>query len=393
MRGDTVSTFEEPLRTLQRELALADAVAVLADLDIPADPTAGVPIRMRLESWVRTCPGPIAITSTQWASELQTDRPIVRVRWPTADVVTRQRQWMHIAAASGVSLTGDLDQLAHQYRIGPGGMVRSMRSMLIGRTAPTTLTTRDVVAGIRHNVAERLSGLATRVEVRQTWSDLVLDDETFDQVNMLVARVRHAYHVLESWRFGTKLARGQGVAALFSGPPGTGKTMVAGLLAAELGLDLYQVDLSQVVSKWIGETEKQLARLFEAAEEGHALLLFDEADALFGQRSTEMKGATDRYANLEVNFLLQRVESFGGVTILTTNLDQSIDKALKRRLASHIVFAAPDEDERKRLWETLIATGAAPLAQDINFAALARDYPTMTGANIRNATIARRSSR
>jgi SpoVK/Ycf46/Vps4 family AAA+-type ATPase len=192
--------------------------------------------------------------------------------------------------------------------------------------------------------------------------------------------------VLDGWGFRKKLARGAGVAALFSGPPGTGKTMVSGLLARELQLEMYQVDLSRIVSKCIGETEKQLAKVFEAAEAGHALLLFDEAEALFAKRSADVKSAVDRYANLEVNYLLQRVESFGGVVILTTNLDTSIDPALRRRLASHIVFGAPDVEERAKLWQSMLDTGA-PLAANIDVRALAQEFASMTGANIRNATL------
>src|SRR5262249_9555102 len=139
--------------------------------------------------------------------------------------------------------------------------------------------------------------------------------------------------------------------------------------------------------KWVGETEKNLARVFDAAEEGHALLLFDEADSLFGQRSTELKGAIDRYANLEVNYLLQRIEAFGGITVLTTNLETAIDTALKRRLAAHIVFAAPEEDERIALWRRQTTTGAAPLAGDVDPEELAKLFPQMSGANIRNAAI------
>ncbi|MBK9036425.1 MAG: ATP-binding protein [Myxococcales bacterium] len=142
------------------------------------------------------------------------------------------------------------------------------------------------------------------------------------------------------------------------------------------------------MSKWVGETEKQLAQIFDAAEAGHALLLFDEADALFGQRTSDVKGANDRYANLEVNFLLQRIERFGGVVILTTNLDTAIDKALKRRLAAHIVFPHPDDDERTLLWRRLLATDEAPLGADLDYAALAEAYPKMSGANIRNAALA-----
>jgi SpoVK/Ycf46/Vps4 family AAA+-type ATPase len=164
--------------------------------------------------------------------------------------------------------------------------------------------------------------------------------------------------------------------------------MVAGLLANELGLELYQVDLSKIVSKWIGETEKQLAKVFDAAEAGHALLLFDEADALFGQRSSDMKSSNDRYANLEVNFLLQRIERFNGIVILTTNLDASIDKALKRRLAAHIVFQHPEEEEQAQLWRQLLSAKGAPLGRDIDAHSLARLFPQMTGANIRNAALA-----
>jgi SpoVK/Ycf46/Vps4 family AAA+-type ATPase len=222
--------------------------------------------------------------------------------------------------------------------------------------------------------------------VTQRWDDLVLAPDLLDQVRAVVARVRHAHQVLEGWGFASKVARGGGVAALFSGPPGTGKTMVAGLIARELDLELYQVDLSKVVSKWVGETEKQLARIFEAAEAGHALLLFDEADALFARR-TEVKSAVDRYANLEVNYLLQRIESFGGVTVLTTNLDTSIDPALKRRLAAHVVFWPPETEERARLWMSFLPP-QAPFEGTLDAEALAEQFPEMTGANIRNAVVA-----
>jgi len=215
----------------------------------------------------------------------------------------------------------------------------------------------------------------------------VLSPDLLDQIQALIGRVRHAHQVYEEWGYSQKAARGLGVPALFSGPPGTGKTMVAGIIARELGLELLQVDLSQIVSKWVGETEKQLSKVFDAAEAGHALLLFDEADSLFAKR-TEVTGATDRYANLEVNYLLQRVESFGGITILTTNLDSSMDPALKRRLASHIVFWPPDEEERIALWRRTLTTGAAPVCEDVDLHRLARVYADMTGANIRNAVLA-----
>src|SRR5207237_2769511 len=242
----------------------------------------------------------------------------------------------------------DLDGIAIRYRLGAGGVRRSVASArLIAAGAP--LRAPHLIEGVRTNIAERLGELAMRQEVRQTWDDLVLAPDILDQVKALIARVRHAHRVLEEWGFSALLPKGVGVAALFSGPPGTGKTMVAGLIARELDLELYQIDLSKVVSKWVGETEKQLARIFEAADAGHALLLFDEADALFSKR-TEVKSAVDRYANLEVNYPLQRIESFGGVTVLTTNLEASIDPALRRRLACHIAFWPPEAKERELLW-------------------------------------------
>ena len=160
--------------------------------------------------------------------------------------------------------------------------------------------------------------------------------------------------------------------------------MVAGLIADELKLDLYQVDLSKVVSKWIGETEKNLAGLFEAAEAGHAILLFDEADSLFARR-TEVKSSNDRYANLEINYLLQRMEAFSGITILTTNNDTSIDPAFRRRLSLKIDFPIPEADERERLWRSMFPPQAR-LADDLDFSTLAQRFE-MTGGYIKNAAV------
>jgi SpoVK/Ycf46/Vps4 family AAA+-type ATPase len=281
----------------------------------------------------------------------------------------------------------DISNLAHRYSVGPASIRRAVASVLALQPPGAPINEGSLTTGLRQNIAEQLGGLAQRIDVTQSWEDLVIADDTADMIATLIGRVRHAHHVLDRWGYRSKIARGAGVAALFSGPPGTGKTMVAGLIACELELELYQVDLSKIVSKWIGETEKNLSRIFEGAEQGHALLLFDEADSLFGQRSAETHGATDRYANLEVNYLLQRVEAFGGITILTTNMESAIDSALKRRLSAHIVFATPDEDERAQLWERLTITGAAPLAHDVDFAELAHAFSNMTGANIRNAAI------
>src|SRR5258705_12257683 len=176
----------------------------------------------------------------------------------------------------------------------------------------------------------------------------------------------------------------RGLSALFYGPPGTGKSMVAGLIARELGLELYRVDLARIVSKGLGETEKNLAEVFDAAEDGQVVILFDEADSLFAKR-TEVKSSVDRYANLEVNYLLQRLDTFEGVAILTTNLEGSIDQAFKRRMSMRLYFPFPDEDQRTQLWATHVPPNV-PRAGGLDFAELARRYP-LSGGYIRNSPL------
>jgi len=380
------ATLEAALIGLRRECRLRDAIPLVADIDQLGEGTADPTIAFRaLARFVDELPGPCAATASQPGLELPVVRPLARVRWSTPDIATRRTLWERALAADAADLAGDLAGVAIRYRLGAGGIARAVATArLLAGAAP--ITAAHLTDGVRTNIAERLGDLALRQDVQQTWDDLVLSPDVLDQVKALTARVRHAHRVLDEWGFAAKLPRGLGVAALFSGPPGTGKTMVAGLIARELDLELYQVDLSKVVSKWVGETEKQLARIFEAADAGHALLLFDEADALFAKR-TEVKSAVDRYANLEVNYLLQRIESFGGVTILTTNLDTSIDPALRRRLAANIVFWPPDHEERVRLWNRVLAAGA-PVEGELDFDALSATFSEMTGANIRNAMLA-----
>ncbi len=378
------------LSALRREAALRGLTPLVAGIEELVSSEGGRDARMRvLARHLDLADRPIVLVTTWRGLDVGTQLPAVRITWSTPDADTRARLWRKLAGPSAEPEAA-FQQLAHRFALGAGAIRRAVASarVLVGAGAHGALTIADLQSGVRQNIAERMGGLAERIAIRQTWDDLVLSEDILSRVHALVGRVQQAHVVYEQWGYRSKMPRGVGVAALFSGPPGTGKTMVAGLLANELGLELYQVDLSKVVSKWIGETEKQLAKVFDAAEAGHVLLLFDEADALFGQRSTEMRGATDRYANLEVNFLLQRIERFNGIVILTTNLDASIDKALKRRLASHIVFQHPDEDEQAELWRRMLASKGAPLARDLDEHSLARQFPQMTGANIRNAALA-----
>jgi AAA+ superfamily predicted ATPase len=232
--------------------------------------------------------------------------------------------------------------------------------------------------------ASKLATLARRIEARFHWDDIVLPDDQKAMLRELVATVQHRRKVLGEWGIGRKLASSDGVTALFAGPPGTGKTMAAEVIAAELGLDLYKIDLSAIVSKYIGETEKNLERIFSEAERTDAILFFDEADALFGKRS-EVKDAHDRYANIEISYLLQRMEAYNGVTILATNLRANLDDAFTRRLHFSVDFPFPDAGDRLRIWHTLFPP-ELPREPQLDFAEMARRYK-LAGGGIRNIIV------
>lgn len=275
------------------------------------------------------------------------------------------------------------DELATLYPLAPG-LIHTTGALLGARSFGREPTAEQLGNALRSILDDRLLGLATRVSVTQTWDDMVLPEDQLASIVELMSRIRERRTVYERWGFADKLGKGLGVSALFSGPPGTGKTMSAGLIARDLGVEMYQVDLSKIVSKWIGETEKNLAAVFDAAEAGHAILLFDEADALFGRR-TEVNSSNDRYANQEVNFLLQRLESYAGIVILTTNHETAIDEAFRRRLSVRVQFPMPEAEERAKLWRALLPKNAPTLGL-LGLDRLAEHY-VMSGGYIRNAVV------
>jgi hypothetical protein len=229
----------------------------------------------------------------------------------------------------------------------------------------------------RMTTQPRLDMLAQRLEPKATWSDLVLSDEALGLLRQIVGQVRGRYTVYEGWGYARKLNRGLGINALFAGESGTGKTMAAEVIANELRLALYRIDLSAVVSKYIGETEKNLRKLFDAAEAGGAILLFDEADALFGKRS-EVKDSHDRYANIEINYLLQRMEAFSGLAILATNMKSALDNAFMRRLRFIVNFQFPGPAERKQIWQKALPPGVP--CEALDYERLARF--SLSGGNV-----------
>jgi SpoVK/Ycf46/Vps4 family AAA+-type ATPase len=254
------------------------------------------------------------------------------------------------------------------------------RALLDGRPVRAA----DVRAGVRAQNAAGLERLARRVVPEVGWDDLVLPDHVRGRLANLAVRARHRDQVLGTWRMRPGGGRGRGVTALFAGESGTGKTMACEVIAAELGLDLYVVDLSTVVDKYVGETEKNLERVFAEAVDVQGVLLFDEADAIFGKRS-QVHDAHDRYANLESAFLLQRMESFDGIAVLTTNLRANLDEAFTRRLDVIADFPLPDADQRLALWDRCLGT-ELPRAPDVDLAFCAEKFE-LAGGSIRACTV------
>jgi SpoVK/Ycf46/Vps4 family AAA+-type ATPase len=242
----------------------------------------------------------------------------------------------------------------------------------------------DLDLGARQASSSRLGELAARIPPGFRWADLVLPDKQRELLQSISAYLRHRDRVLSDWGYERTIARTQGLKVLFAGESGTGKTMAAQVMAAELGLELFRVDLATVVSKYIGETEKNLDRIFDAAEGSNAILFFDEADALFGKRS-EVSDAHDRYANIEVAYLLQKMEAYPGAVILATNFRRNIDDAFVRRLDFVIDFPFPEADDRRAIWTRVLPEGA-PLAADIDLDFLAQNFK-LSGGAIRNCSL------
>jgi ATPase family protein associated with various cellular activities (AAA)/winged helix domain-containing protein len=279
-----------------------------------------------------------------------------------------------------LALAGEFAEgLETQLELAPG-LVDRLTRVLPAATGRATATA--LLEACRRDTRARLDALARRIEPRAGWDDLVLPSECKRVLRCITNQVRHRARVHDEWGFAAASARGLGISVLFEGGSGTGKTMAAEVIARDLGLDLYHIDLSSVVSKYIGETEKNLARLFEAAEGSGSILLFDEADALFGKRS-DVKDSHDRYANIEVSYLLQRMESYGGLAILTTNLKSALDTAFLRRLRFIVSFPIPDAVCRAEIWRRVFPAGTP--TEGLRAEGLAR--LNIAGGGIRNIAI------
>lgn len=392
-----VEELEVALTTLLRAALLQEAVLYCTGIDAFLDER-----RIRehhdLLARIERHQGIVILAGSQAWRRADANLAMQVVSFPALDSSQRRAYLQRCLAASGVTLAAaELDALAERLQLTPeqiSGTVadavnlarwrKTLTATRSDRARSSQPTLAELFAAARGQSDHHLRDLARKITPRYTWDDLVLPADELAQLHEICQQAQHRNTVYEQWGFGRKLALGKGLNVLFSGPPGTGKTMAGDVIANELSLALYKIDLSQVVSKYIGETEKNLERIFTAAQNTNAILFFDEADALFGKRS-EVKDAHDRYANIEVGYLLQKMEEYEGVAILATNLRSHMDDAFVRRMHAIVEFPFPDEIHRRRIWEVMFPP-EAPLAEDVDLALLAREVK-LAGGNIRNIAL------
>ncbi len=352
----------------RESLLLGSALLIeCADRDAPAS----------LTSFVERAGGLVFVVGAQ----AQRTHPLIEAIVDKPEAIDQRTLWEQALGPAVSRINGALSGIAAQFRLSAATIDATgsaVREAIMKSASPDALLWRVC----REAGGSSLDELAQGIRARATWDALVLPDAQKATLHLIVAHVRHRLAVYEDWGFAASSTRGLGITALFAGESGTGKTMAAEVLANELDLDLYRIDLSTVVSKYIGDTEKNLRRVFDAAEESGAILLFDEADALFGKRS-EVKDSHDRYANIEVSYLLQRMEAYRGLAILTTNMKGALDSAFKRRLRFIVQFPFPDVAQREAIWRSIFP--AATPTEGLDCEKLAR--LNVSGGNIRNIAL------
>jgi SpoVK/Ycf46/Vps4 family AAA+-type ATPase len=322
--------------------------------------------------------------------ELLSSQRTISVHFDDPQYATRLQLWEGALAPVNAKMTrADLEALADRFTLTPGQIAAAVSSAVDAQAIANPVKCESVnvdvlFAAARVQSDQSLGSLAVKVKTMHTWEDLVLPRLTLQRIREVTAAIQHCHIVYSNWGFEKRIAAGKGLKVLLSGASGTGKTMTVSVVARELGLDLYKIDLSSLVSKYIGETEKNLDRIFRAAQYSNAILFFDEADALFGKRS-ETKDAHDRYANIEVAYLLQKIEEYDGVVILASNLSKNIDEAFSRRMHYVVEFPLPDENHREKLWRGMFPP-EVPLGKDVDLAFLARQFQ-LAGGDIRNVAL------
>jgi adenylate kinase family enzyme len=386
--AESADDFERALFLLFREGLLSQAAIYLRNLDRAFEPPHAA-ARYRALLRCATEMGSVVFASGEqrWCWQLPAAPVVLRIVELQPDGAAEQLRAWH-ALSSEMLSDADRHHLVSLHPL-PVTAIRDVWNMALAVAGAhdddAPLALEQVQQACRAFAGTPVSSLARRIEPKHRWADLVLPSVQLEHLTAICSQAKHASIVYGSWRFERKLALGRGLNVLFTGPPGTGKTMAAEVIGADLGVDILKIDLSQIVSKYIGETEKNLRQLFDQAASANAILFFDEADALLGKRS-DVKDAHDRYANTETAYLLQKMEEYPGITILATNLRQNIDQAFTRRMRFIIDFPFPEDEDRLRIWQSMWPA-EVPLGPDVDFAVLARQF-RLAGGGIRNVALA-----
>jgi len=367
----------ESLRRLwQRECVLSSSVLMLDCEEGDNEPSQNAIVRQ----WIDNADYPLII-STRERKPMGLRRTVsFEIGRPTTS--EQHQLWKGALGSTAVQLNGRVEALVSHFNLDAHAINSIATDALQTQTTDTDELGRVLWDACSAHAHPQLGELAQRIQPMANWDDLVLPDIQIQTLHDVASQIRQRLKVYETWGFASKSTRGLGISALFAGVSGTGKTMAAEVLVNELGVDLYRIDLSQVISKYIGETEKNLRRVFDAAEESSAILLFDEADALFGKRS-EVKDSHDRYANVEVSYLLQRMEAYRGLAILTTNMKDALDQAFLRRIRFVVQFPFPDVSQRTEIWKRVFPSQTP--TENLHVNSLAK--LNITGGNIRNIAL------
>lgn len=341
-------------------------------------------------SWFERHPGVVLLlTNDPRQLDPSLERYIAyQVDFEAPDVGARERLWDLHARRGGLSLADDADLpgLALNFEF-TGGQIANAVAVardLAGSRGDEAVTQADLTAGAWAQVRADMEEYSKKRRVRLTLDDLILPEDEKKLVAEVMDAARHRTFIMTRWGFGRRLTTGRGLCCLFVGEPGTGKTLAAEILAEALGQDLYQISIPRVMSKYIGETEKNIERIFSTARANNSILLFDEADALFTTR-VKVETSVDRFSNMEINLLLQEIERFDGIVILTTNLEKNLDKAFERRIQFKIRFPFPDPKHRARIWQALIPR-ECPVDPDIDWERVGRSFE-LSGGHIKNAIV------
>jgi hypothetical protein len=390
--GGADAPFAQRLRLAEREALLTNSLLCWSGVDglLHADHADEAEQRAFVRALAHSAVPSVLLAERTWEpARALGQRPFLRLELGDTTYAERRELWAAGLNGTRHLANADLTALAGRFRLSPGqiqdAISRARTIAWIRDPGTDRISAGDIDAACRVQAQHRLGALARKLEPRYDWDDIVLPTPQLSTLRLVATMIRQRPVVYGEWGFDRKLAMGKGVISLFAGASGTGKTMAAEILARDLGLDLYRIDLSSVVNKYIGETEKNLERLFREAQDTDAILFFDEADALFGKRSG-VSDAHDRYANIETAYLLQRTEEYDGLVILASNLPKNLDDAFVRRIHFTINFPIPEEPERREIWRRAFPR-EAPREPDLDLDFLARRLK-ISGGNIRNIILA-----